>query len=328
MIDPNAQPGAFVPGERNAPANRKAILAQVSVVGCHRREFNAGQGPGSRAPAYTPTPLHANALTVTFGFYDGSLTFNGVIPVTNATGTYSVPVLSLYHSFNMFGHFANVVAAVPYAVGNFQGDFQNEPTQIHRSGMLDSTYRLAVNLVGAPPLEAPQFVRWKQKKLLGVSLKVVAPTGQYDPTKLINWGANRWAFKPELGYSQRWGKIVLDGYAGVWLYTLNSRYFTGLNQQSQEPVGALEGHLSYDWKGRSWVSLDGNFWFGGITSLNGIPNLQTRQTSSRIGGTGSIRLDKHQSLKVSYSNGAYVRFGGNYQSVSFAWQWSWLGRPK
>ena len=35
----------------------------------------------------------------------------------------------------------------------------------------------------------------------------LAPTGQYDPTKLINWGTNRWSFKPEFGYSQRWGQM-------------------------------------------------------------------------------------------------------------------------
>jgi hypothetical protein len=46
-------------------------------------------------------------------------------------------------------------------------------------------------------------MKWHQKMLLGTSLKVTAPTGQYDPTKLINWGANRWGFKPEFGYSQR-----------------------------------------------------------------------------------------------------------------------------
>jgi hypothetical protein len=176
-------------------------------------------------------------------------------------------------------------------------------------------------------MEAPEFRKWKQKTIIGVSLKVVAPTGQYDPHKLVNWGGNRWAFKPELGYSERWGKVVLDAYGGVWFYTTNSQYYTGRNEQSEQPIGALESHLSYDFGLRTWVSLDGNFWFGGVTSLNGIADLKTRQTSSRVGATGSIRLDKHQSLKLSYSNGDYVRFGGNYQSVSVAWQYSWIGHP-
>ena len=79
--------------------------------------------------------------------------------------------------------------------------------------------------------------------------------GQYDPTKLINWGTNRWSFKPEFGYSQRWdSKWILDAYLGVWFFTTNqdfwSRniYFAGTRSQSQAPIGALEGHLSYDFQ--------------------------------------------------------------------------------
>src|ERR1017187_6497200 len=63
--------------------------------------------------AYVITPLHANALTLTYGFYDGSLLFDGVVPISNAKGKYNVPVFSLYHSFKMFGHFANVTASLP-----------------------------------------------------------------------------------------------------------------------------------------------------------------------------------------------------------------------
>ncbi len=303
--------------------SKLALLALLAACASHSLH---GQDLAPRA--YTLTPLRANALTLTYAFYDGGLQFNGAIPVANATGRYNVPVLSYYHSFKMFGHFANFTAALPYAVGNFQGDVQGEGRHIYRSGLLDSTYRLAVNLKGGPPLEPAEFHKWHQKTLIGVSLKVVAPTGQYDPTKLINWGANRWAFRPELGYSRRRGKWVIDAYGGVWFYTLNSAYYTGRNQQSEKPIGAFEGHLSRDWKLRTWVSLDGNFWFGGTTSLNGILNEATRQTASRIGATGSIRLDKHQSLKLSYSDGTYIRFGGNYQNVSVAWQWSWIGRPK
>lgn len=276
--------------------------------------------------AYVITPLHSNALTLTYGFYDGGLVLTG--PISNATGTYSVPVISFYHSFRMFGHSANIVAALPYAIGTFQGDIGEQSRQIHRSGLLDTTYRLSVNLKGGPPMELPKFVKWKQKTLIGVSLKVVAPTGQYDPAKLINWGQNRWAFYPELGYSKRWNKTLLDVYGGVWFFTPNPRFFTGNTRHTERPVGSFEGHLSYDWKRGTWVSLDGNYWFGRTVSNNGILNPKTRQSSSRIGGTGAIRFTTHQSIKLSYSAGAFARFGGNYQNVSVAWQYSWLGHPK
>jgi hypothetical protein len=109
--------------------------------------------------------------------------------------------------------------------------------------------------------------------LIGVSLKVVAPTGQYDPTKLINVGNNRWALKPEIGYSQRWGHWVVDAYGAAWFYTTNpeffshNQYFPGTQTQSENPVGVFEGHLSYDFKPRLWVSLDGNFWYRGEDQL-------------------------------------------------------------
>jgi hypothetical protein len=277
--------------------------------------------------AYVITPLHFNAVTFTYAYYSGSLLFNGAAPITGATGTYSVPAITCYHSFGMFGRSANLNIALPYAIGTFQGEVGGQGQQIYRSGLVDTTYRLSVNLRGGPAMQAREYAKWNEKTLLGVSLKVVAPTGQYDPNKLINWGSNRWAFKPEFGYSRRRKHLVLDAYAGVWLYTTNQRYYSpsGPQPQTEQPIGSFEGHLSYDFKPRLWLSLDGNFWFGGITSLSGIENLATRQTSSRIGVTASLPLSKHQSVKVSYANGTYVRFGGNYQNVSAAWQYSWLG---
>jgi hypothetical protein len=284
--------------------------------------------------AYVITPLHSNAIIMTWSFYDGNIDYNGALPVSGATGTYNVQIFSYYHSFNFFGRSANVVASLPYALGSFRGTVFGAEQQLYRSGLLDSVYRFSVNLKGGPAMPVQKFLKWHQKMLLGASLKVVAPTGQYDPTKLINWGANRWAFKPEFGYSQRWAKWVLDGYLGVWLFTTNNdfwsrnAFYAGTRSQSQSPIGAFEGHLSYDFKPRLWASLDGNFWFGGKTSVGGVQNPLTEQRNSRIGGAVAIPITKHQSLKFSYNNGTYIRFGGNYQNVSAAWQYSWLGKPK
>lgn len=279
--------------------------------------------------AYVITAVHSNAINTTWSFYDGGLNLNGTIPVTNATGTYNVSIFSYYHSLNFFGRSANIVAYLPYGVGTFQGDLSEQHRSVYRSGLLDSSFRFSVNLMGGPAMQPKEFANWKQKRLLGLSLRMVAPTGQYSGKKLVNWGSNRWAFKPELGYSERWGHWVLDGYAGVWFYTTNSAFYAGpvTKPQDEAPIGALEGHLSYDVKPRLWVSLDANFWSGGITSLSGIRNLATKQTGSRIGGTVSFPISKHQSIKVSYSDGTYIIFGGNYQNVSVSWQYSWVGRP-
>lgn len=95
--------------------------------------------------------------------------------------------------------------------------------------------------------------------------------------QLINYGTNRWALKSELGYSRRWCHWILDAYEGVWFFTTKPEFFSnnefspGINTQSQNPTGSFVGHLSNDFRPRLWVSLDGNHWFGGTTSLNGVP---------------------------------------------------------
>jgi hypothetical protein len=262
--------------------------------------IGAAWGQDLAPRAYVITPVHGNAITIIWSFYDGGLNFNGTIPVENARGTYNVPILSYYHSLNFFGRSANIAVALPYGVGTFQGDLLGQHTSVYRSGLLDSSFRFSVNLMGGPAMQPKDMVKWKQKRLLGASLKVIA------------------------------GHWVLDGYAGGWFYTTNSAFYAGpiTKPQSESPIGALEGHLSYDVRPRLWVSLDANFWWGGITSLSGIENLATKQTGSRIGGTVSFPISKHQAIKASYSDGTYIRFGGNYQSVSVAWQYSWVGRPK
>ena len=317
---------------RLAPKNkapfRSALWFLLAVC-----PFGALRAQSLAPRAYVITPDQTNAVILTESFYNGGLNFNGTIPITGATGTYSIPTFSYYHSFSFFGRSANFTAVLPYGVGTFQGSVLGTEKEIYRSGLADAQFRLSVNLKGGPAMSVQQFAKWKQKLLLGASLVVIPPTGQYDGTKIVNWGTNRWSIKPELGYSQRWGNWILDAYGGVWLYgTNNASYDIPLPEpQSEGPVGSFEGHLSYDIgkNKRFWVSLDGNFWFGGVTSLNGIPNSETKQTSSRVGTTVSLPIGKHQSVKIAYSVGDYVRFGGNYHNVQVAWQYFWIGwRPK
>ena len=280
--------------------------------------------------AYVITPVGLNAITTTWSYFNGGVNFNGAVPVTGATGTYNVVSFTYYRCFGFFGRSANIAVSLPYGLGTFQGQLRQQQVSVYRSGLLDFGARFSVNLLGGPAMPPEKFARWKQKILLGASLKIVAPTGQYDPVKLVNWGINRWALKPEFGYSEQWGNWLLDAYAGVWFYTTNQQSFSlpVPQPQTEKPVGALEGHLSRNFKFGTWASLDANFWWGGITSLSGIQNLATKQTGSRIGGTVAWRFSKHQSLKLSYSDGTYVRFGGNYHAVQAAWQYSWLGWPK
>jgi hypothetical protein len=305
----------------------------ASVVGCSSSLLArpvACARFGNRA--YVITPIHANAVTLTYSFYDGSVLFDGVVPITGATARINLSVLTLYHSLRFFGRPANITASLPYGVGNFHGTVVGAEANAY-SGMLDAAFRFSVNLLGARAMDVRDFSKWKQKILLGATLKIVAPTGQYDPTKLLNYGEIAGLSSQKSGCPN----VGITGYSthgAGWFFTTNSEFFShnqynpGVTTQSESPVAAFEGHLSYDVKPRFWASLDGNFWYGGQTKLNGVESPNTLQKNSRVGGTVSVPVNRHQSLKFSYANGAYIRYGGNYQSISLAWQYSWLGRPR
>jgi len=310
-----------------------AGLCGITVCFSGSLAANVGHAQDLAPRAYVITPIHSNAITLTYSYFDGSLVFEGTIPITGAQARVNVTIFNYSHSLKLFGRTANFTGSLPYGIGHLRGTVVGAEALAYRSGLLPASVRFSVNLVGGPAMNVAEYTKWRQRTIVGISLRLVPKTGQYDPTKLINFGTNRWAFKPELGFSERWGHWILDAYGGAWLYTTNPEFFShnqfspGTSTQTQSPIGSFEGHLSYDFKRPLWVSLDGNYWFGGTTSLNGVENFSTLQQNSRVGATAAIPLSRHQSIKLSYSSGAYVRYGGNFQNVSVAWQYSWLGRP-
>ena len=156
-----------------------------------------------------------------------------------------------------------------------------------------------------------------------MSLTVAPPLGQYDPVKLVNLGANRWGFKPEAGISHLVGNWTIDGYAGVWMFTANDKYFTGSSIRTQRPIYAFQAHGSYTFKPRLWLAFDTTWYTGGQTVVDGVET-GVLQRSTRLGATLSIPLMRQQSVKVAVSKGAATRAGADFTTVSAAWQISWL----
>src|SRR5215831_7309914 len=69
-------------------------------------------------------------MLLNWSIFDGGVNFNGAVPITNATGTFSIPIFSVYHSFGFFGRSANFTASLPYGVGTFQGELVGQHRQI------------------------------------------------------------------------------------------------------------------------------------------------------------------------------------------------------
>jgi hypothetical protein len=275
--------------------------------------------------AYLITPKGSNALTTSFSYSSGTVFVDPSVPIEDTGVRFSTQAISYYRSLNVWGRSSNLTLLVPYAVGTVDATLLGTPMSVYRSGFADARVRFAVNLFGGPAMSPKDFVSWREKGLLGASVTVLIPSGQYDPARLINNGNNRWSFKPEIGLSRRWNRWVWEGYLGSWFFSPNNFYYPGGSRRTQEPFLASEMHLTYYVTRRLWISADGNFWRGGRSSINGFEK-EDEQRNSRAGITAALPLNQRQALKFSYSRGAYVTLGGDYRTWSAAWQYSWLDK--
>ncbi len=168
-----------------------------------------------------------------------------------------------------------------------------------------------------------EFANYKQDLIIGASLQVSVPSGQYDSSKLVNIGTNRWSFKPEVGISKALGPWTLEVAAAATLYTDNNDFFGG-NTRSQDPLYSFQGHAIYSFRSGIWASLDVTYFTGGRTTINGTRN-DDLQENWRVGGTLAFPVSARNSIKLYASSGVSSRTGNDYDLIGIAWQYRWGG---
>jgi hypothetical protein len=278
--------------------------------------------------AYANVPVNGTFLVWGFSVSHGGVVTDPTLPVTDINATVETPSVGVARSFSLLGKTAQVFGALPYSWAQVSGKVLEEARSISRAGLSDMRFRLSVLVRGAPALSTAEFARAPRRTILGTSLTVVAPTGQFFPDRLINLGTNRWAFKPEFAVSQPMGqKWLLDAYAGLWLFAANESFYPGTSLRTQAPLGVFQAHVSYSFKRTLWAAFDATYYFGGQTTIQGVDS-GDRQSNSRWGGTLALPVGRRHSVKLAASRGAIVRYGANFTTFSVGWQTGWLPRPK
>ena len=308
------------------PAIRR--LFQLLVLGALVLLSSRVEGQDLEPRAYSPSPTGTNFMIAGFGTSSGSVLFDPTLPITDVHANLYSPLVGVGRTMGIAGRQALVTAALPYVWGDIEGKVSEQQTAITRSGLADLRVKLAFNLRGSPALTPQEFAKSRHRGIIvGTSLSVVVPIGQYDPAKLINLGTNRWAFKPELGISYPRKRWNFDLYAAVWLFTKNPIFYPGTSMRRQDPLSSLQAHVSYTIRPRLWLAVDSTWYGGGAGHVNDGP-ATGRLSSSRIGVTLSLPLRKKQSLKVAYSTGATARSGADFSTLSVAWQFMWFDRQR
>ena len=272
--------------------------------------------------AYSPAPVGTQFVVLSYGHQSGDVLLDSSLPLKDVSTNLNAASVGYGRTFDLLGRQANVAVLFPYLWGTARGTVFEDQVNVRRSGGGDIRVRFSTLFKGGEARSAKEFAQRKPTTIIGGSVSIVVPTGQYDPARLVNPSSNRWAFKPEMGISKPKGRWTFEAIAGAWLFTTN-KSFLGISRREQKPMASVQGGVIYTLRPRMWVSGNATFYSGGSTVLNDTANAD-RQKNARIGATFSYPLNQRQSLKVVWAKGVTTRIGGNLNTIAVAWQYTWF----
>ena len=276
----------------------------------------AASGQELTPRAYWPAPKGTQIVLIGYNYSTGDVVTDPSLPVIGVDSKIHLGLVGYLRTVNLFGRTANFLVELPYSGGETKGLLAGDDANREFSGIADMTVTVWVNLIGAPSMNVEEFQELRQNphQILGGSLRLVIPTGDYDPQKLINVGANRWAIKGELGYMiplrKKW---LLEFDLGLWLIGDNDDFFGGVTRK-QDPIVSAQAHLVKRIRPGFWGALDFNYYLGGRSTV-GTELRADLQRNSRLGGTLAFPFRKRNLVKVSYSTGVVTESGGDYDML-------------
>jgi hypothetical protein len=274
-------------------------LVVVALLG------NAASAQELTPRAYWPTPNGTNVFVLAYQHTTGDIVTDPSLPLTDVDSDIDYLQLSYQRTFSLRDRTATVQLSLPFSEGETKGVLEEEFRRRETSGMGDARLRLAINLKGAPSMDAAGFkaLRDNPETVVGASLLIQAPTGEYESDRIINIGTNRWSMKPAIGV--------------IW----PNDDFLGETRE-QDPVLSTEFHLVKRIRPGFWASLDANFYVGGQTSI-GEETQANLQRNSRLGVTMVFPFRTGHALRGSFSTGTVTESGGDYEMFNVSYLYVW-----
>ena len=268
-------------------------------------------------------PVGMKFIGVGAGHSRGQLLLDSAIPIDDFQSRIYSTAIAYVQAISFFGMSAKVDALIPIVRGHWSAIYEGEPATRDRFGMADPRLRLSVNFLGSPALSLPEFILYRPKTVVGLSVQVIAPLGQYDKTSLLNLSSNRWTIKTQLGISHTFNKWIAEAYASVWIFTDNDDFFGG-RYVDQEPLFTATAHLIRILNGGKWIGVDVGYGYGGKSIVDSVP--ATGQLDAfRFGIVFSMPLTATHAMKFSYSSSFRIERGPDYDAYAVAWVYRWGG---
>ena len=272
--------------------------------------------------AFNNAPVGLNFLILGYGYTQGDVAFDSSSPIKDAQLTVHGAALGYARALDVFGMAGKFDALLPFASLNGTAKVFGEERERQVSGLGDPRVRFSLLWYGAPALTLEEFADYKADFIIGSSLAVTLPLGQYDTHKLVNIGTHRWSFKPEIGISKTLGPLTLELATSATFYTVNDDFFVHRTLKT-DPLFAVQAHVIYHTRVGLWMAVDTTYYAGGKTTVDGEEG--ERNENVRVGLTIAVPIDRHNSVKLYGSTGAVARVGGSFNAAGIAWQYRWVG---
>jgi hypothetical protein len=173
------------------------------------------------------------------------------------------------------------------------------------SGFGDPMLEFDLNVVGPRGQKGiPDVLRYEPGFSMDVLVDLAIPIGEYDNTKPLNIGQNRWYGRVGLPIVWQLGpwvpgrRTTLELLPAVWLFGPNDDY-VGKTLET-DPMFQLDAHLSRDLTERFWVALDGVWYVGGKATVDGVAGEKLNNLG--LGFTLGYGIDDNLALTVGYKS--------------------------
>jgi hypothetical protein len=274
---------------------------------------------------YSDLPVGQNQLELDYAVSDANASIDTSIEVGSAKLHLNAGAVAYTHAFDIAHHSSWVRAAVPF--GAVSGSVTGTGITSSVSGAGDASFQIATLLKGGPALTAAELANYTSTTIIGVSLTVTGPTGEYNPDRLLNLGSDRWSFKPQFAISYPFGherKWQVDGYANAYFFTDNTAYH-GREILRQDPLLGLEGHVSYSFTAAIWTSFDVNYSFRGDIVIDNVDQHDS-QKHLMVGTETNWSVTPQSSLVFVLATSAVHDNAPDYGGVALKYFYSWGGR--
>ena len=277
-----------------------AFLAIIGVLGLTEAQ---AQMP---ARFYLRGLSDANAVPVIVNSISGNTNpFDPAHTVTpGAQFDATMALVGYAHTFALFDRAA--MAAVILPMGRISGDVTVAGQTVNQSasGFGDPMLEFSINLIGPEAQkDIPDAMRYQPGFSLDLLADLALPIGEYDSSKPLNLGQNRWYGRVGMPVIWQLGdwvpgrRTTLEFLPAVWLFGDNNDYFGGQTLKT-DPLFQLDAHLTRDFTQQLWGSLDASWYSGGQATINGVAGQKLNNVA--LGLTLGYTINDNINLTLGY----------------------------